>query len=502
MANFLCWFSKKFGSARSAQFQQIESRLEQASKATQPPEYLVNNIRKRLLNQIESERFAQKISPERTFYSVFSRFQKVAASLVLLAMTATIGLTFFLLSPEPSYAEVGKLSVETGQVKIRQAEGSFYQPIDKEAIVRVGDNIRVEKDSLALLSLRDASKIKLAEETELEIKSFQVNEAELRQSDVKVTLLSGSVETVVQKNENAALQIQTASGTVEAQNAKFSVTINPETGKTEVATTEDQVDVTSVNNPESQSLVAGQTATIGEATDTVAVTDSPAVAAVEPALPNLESIKLKIDLAQIRSFDALIAAQRGELESAKKVQELVRNELQQLATELGAGEIEANETTALRLLLQQFFTEGVERQICLADLNKIEYIEEILSYYYISPNLLHGIPEFELLPKNYKPKPALRSLYAALKVYQLARIEEVRPFADKLLNILVTDSASIISSGDVLLLTEKLLTDIDQPIYLAVLRTLLVQTPEEGRALLEKKIAELEDQVQAYIGGR
>lgn len=500
MANFLCWFSKKFGSAKSAHFQQIESRLEQASKATQPPEYLVNNIRKRLLNQIESESFAQKISPERTFYSVFSRFQKVAASLVLIAMTMGIGLTFFLFSPKSSYAEVGKISVETGQVKIRSAEGSFYQPIEKEAIVRVGDNIRVEKNSLALLSLRDTSKIKLSEETELEIKSFQANGTELKQSDVKVTLLSGSVETIVQKNENAALQIQTASGTVQAQNAKFSVTIDPETGKTEVATTEDQVDVTSVNNSQSQSLVAGQTATISEVTDTVAVTDSPSTVVTEPALPNLENIKLKIDLAKIRSFDALIAAQKGEIENAKKIQALVQNELQQLDKELGAEQIETNEATALRLLVQQFFVESTDRQTCLADLSKIEYIEEILSYYYISPNLLYGLPEFELLPKNYKPKPALRSLYATLKVYQLARIEEVRPYADKLLNVLVTESASIIIAGDVSPLTESFLANIDQPIYLAALRTLAAQIPEAGQALIQQKITELEGRVQKYVG--
>lgn len=465
------------------------------------------NIKKRLLNQIKSQqedaRFEKRMQPRRLRLPsllTFAALKKTVASLILALVVGGISFTISLYGDSAAQTKVAWVSAESGEVKILSAGGEFFQTISGEVAVKLGDTIRVGKDSVASLRFWDASKMRLTPETELAITSFQLDSLENEKSAVRVALLSGSVDTVVNREKTSpAFEIATPSGSVAAKKAKFSVSLDKQTGKVEVATSESSVAVTSSakqpdNKNETVALVAGQTAVFSDDKVFVAATDenSEEVAATFTP-PAFSKVLTATDFVQIHFFDALSAAQKGDTWIAKQIEAGVEDDLAAILKEFGVTKT-ANQLTTLVGLLEKYYAENPKLPALLANLNRADSVAQILNYYFIKPSLLRGIPEFELLAKsNYQPPADLQNLFALLKAKQLAS-RAIQP-------TVVTLTTELLSEIALSANFSQLVGEMNQPVYLFTLRELAPLVAAEKQALVISQITELEAQVAKYIGG-
>jgi hypothetical protein len=459
------------------------------------------NIKKRLLNQIaaqkEAARFDKAMRPHKNRFGLFpATVQKTVASFILLLVVGGISLTVSLYRDSTANTKIAWVSTESGVVKILPAGGDFFQTITGEVAVRLGDTIRVDKDSIASLRFWDASKMRLTPETEVAITNFQLDTLENEKSTVRVALLAGSVDTVVNREKTSpAFEIATPSGNVAAKKAKFSVSLDKQTGKVEVATSESSVAVTpaspSNDSGETVALVAGQTAVFSDDKVLVAATDEGDAEVATFTPPAFNKILTETDFIQIHLFDALAAAQKGDTWVAQKIEAGVAEDLAQILKEFGVVKT-ADQITTLISLVEKHYPNNPKLAAATANLGRANSVAQILNYYFIQPSLLRGIPEFELLAKsNYQPPAQLQNLFALLKARQLAS-RAIQPTIETL----TTELISELAAGNF----EKLVAEMDQPVYLFALRELAPLLPEEKQAVVTGKITELEAQVAEYIG--
>jgi hypothetical protein len=462
------------------------------------------NIKKRLLNQIKAQkedaRFEKRMQPRRfrlPSLLTFATFQKTVASLILLLVVGGISFTVSLYRDSAAETKVAWVSAESGVVRILPAGGEFFREITGEVAVRLGDTIRVGKDSAASLRFWDASKMRLTPETEVAITSFELDNLQNEKSAVRVALLSGSVDTVVNREKTSpAFEIATPSGNVAAKKAKFSVSLDKQTGKVAVATSESSVAVTSssptsVTN-ETVALVAGQTAVFSDDKVLVAATDEDSESAVAFIPPAFSKVLTATDFVQIHFFDALSAAQKGDTWIAKQIEAGIEEDLAGILKEFGVTKT-ANQITALITLLEKNYAENPKLPALIANLNRANSVAQILNYYFIQPSLLRGIPEFELLAKsNYQPPAELQNIFALLKAKQLAS-RAIQPTVTTLTSELLSELAL---SADF----TKLVGEMNQPVYLFALRELTLLVAVEKQALVATRITELEAQIEKYIG--
>ena len=404
-----------------------------------------------------------------------------------------MGIVFTFVSPaDPVFAEVARLSVEKGVAHQRSVGEESFSIVVGEASVRLGDTIRLELDSSARLSFLDKSEIELTSETELSIIEFQQYENETEKNKVKVNVVSGSVLV----NATSAFEIETPTGSIEANKAEFSVEINQESGAAIVQANKETVAIKSLNDGQEMfALEAGQTATMSSSQVLLAET------VVQPQnleLPKIEELLTKIDIIQIRSFDTLIIAQSGEVNIAQKNQALLREELKGILSSLTLTEVEINSMEALELLLRENYLESPQLSEIFSYLTKIKRVESILNYYLAGTELLRGLPEFELLPSNYRPPTRFRNIFAVLRVRQLA-YEEARSFAKELTSILINDLIASIQAGNNQELLKEIQEGMNEPIYLSSLEKI-----QESVPLLDEQLSQLinklKKEIEAYKG--
>lgn len=439
------------------------------------------------------DRFAAWRSPA---FLLFLR--KVVAFAILIIVFVGVAGTAFVYEMQEARAEVARVAVESGVVKIREASGTFFRSVEGEATVRVGDTIRVEEDSTARMIFFDASEMWLTADTEIAIADFNLAFRGMERSGVQVALLAGSVETTVAKDVNdPVFEIATSTGSVEAQNAKFSVKIDPETGATKVQTEEDTVAVKSIKSNESVSLVAGETVVF--ASEKVLAAEI--VAAAETELLPLGRLQTGTDIIQIRMFDALIAAQDGNSKTAQKIKNTAQEQLALLLVECGMADPGTDRVEVLELFLRNNYPEGPPRDIVSKYLARAATVEKVLNYYFADLALLRGRPEFEILADSgYTPPGRLRNLFATLRAGQLAH-QEVQPIISELMEALTVELAGDLLGRETEQRVSELLSGMQaQPIYLPALQKLQPIIPSKARYLVDNKIVELVAGVSAYAG--
>jgi len=421
----------------------------------------------------------------------FSIFKQATAFAMLVVVVGGITAASLFTQTETAVAQ---LSVGLGVVKIRTAESNFFEDVQDMVTVRLGDTIRVDKNSSAELTFFDASEMQLTEGTEIAIIEFSPDYISREKSGVKVAVLSGSVETTVDK-AYGSFEVETPSGSVEAQNAKFSVAVNSQTGSTKIETSEDMIAVKSSTSSESVPLVAGEAVVFADPAS------AQVLLSAESNPVSIDQIASDADFIKIRSFDALIAAQDGDVAIARKVRASTREKLDLLIAELGVPEVETDQLAALEIFVRKNYIVGPIRDSVLANLDRAAKVEQILNYYFVAPQFLKGVPEFEILADSrFTPSGKLRNLFAILRAQQLAHVE-IRPIIDELIAELTIELAGSLRNGDL----EKQLTDViqrmdNQPIFLSVLEKLKALIPSENYALVDTEIEAMQQTVQEYVG--
>ncbi len=418
-------------------------------------------------------------------------FRQVTAFAMLFIVIGGIALTSFI---SQTQAAVAQLFVESGIVKIKTAESDIFEDVQNVAAIRLGDTIRVEQDSAAELTFFDESEMWLTEGTEIAIVEFNPNFISREKSAVRVAVIAGSVETTVSK-ETGAFEIETLAGSVEAQNAKFSVAVNSQTGSTKIQTSEDVVAVKSSVGSEIVVLVAGEEV-IFEDPDFVEILS----AEIDPL--SIEQIATNIDFIKIRGFDALIAAQKNKIEISGKIRAVAQEKLELLIADLGLQVIEANRSAVLEIFIRKNYPVVLAREKALASLNQFVKVEQILNYYFVAPQFLRGVPEFEILASShFTPSGELRNLFTVLRARQLAHTE-IYDTIDELALELTIELVNNLRSGN---FTEQLIQILqqmeDQSIFIPTLEKLESIVPSIVRGLVSDKISQLKELVREYVEG-
>lgn len=457
------------------------------------------NLPKTLPNTLWRESARGNFGQKRSF-SFFSILRQATALAMLVVVVGGIALTSFI---SQTRTVVAQLSVESGVVRIKEANSPFFVAVDSIATIRLGDTIRVEMDSAAQLAFYDASKMYLTESTEVAITEFDPDYITREKSEVKVAVLSGSVEAEVAK-ENSSFEIETPTGSVAAQNAKFSVAVNPETGSTKIAASEDVVAVKSTTDTEAVALVAGQAIVFADEASELLISKAAEEVATEEVvaeLPAIETIATDIDFIQIRTFDALIAAQKDEMIVAGKIRNGIQEKLDTLLADLGLGELEGSELEALEIFVRKNYLAGPQRDATLTHLKRTEKLSSILNYYFVAPQFLTGVPEFEILADSrYEPSGKLRNLFAVLQAKRLAHTE-IHVTIDELVAQMTIELAEDLRRQNTANQLAQLLERMDdQPVFLAVLQKLSPMIPSESRAAIDHTIQAMESVVEGYVG--
>jgi len=423
---------------------------------------------------------------------IFTVFRQAVAFVMLFVVVGGVFLTSFI---SQTHIVVAQLLVESGVVKIKEADASFFVVVDAAATVRLGDTIRVESNSTAGLTFFDASKMHLTESTEVAITEFKPDYVSREKGDVTVAVLTGSVEAEVAKEGSSSFGVKTSTGSVEAQNAKFSVAVNPETGSTKIQTSKDVVAVKSVHDSESVALIAGEAVVFTDGSE--ALISKTASEIME--IPLIDEIIADTELIKIRSFDALISAQKNETEIARKILMAVNDQVKLLAFRFGLPEVENNQLSSLEIFIRKNYLFDPSREIALANLNQTATVGEVLNYYFVAPQFLRGVPELEVLAGgDYIPHGRLRNLFAILKAKQLAHVE-IHPRVDELVADVTIELVANILGGDVRLVDVLRWMD-GQPIFLPVLEKIEPMVPSQNSTIIEAEIQKMREAIRRYVG--
>ena len=420
----------------------------------------------------------------------FGILRQATAFALLLVVGGGVILTSFV---SQTRTAVAQLSVESGIVKIRTAESPFFEKIQKSATIRLGDTVRVENNSTAALNFFDASKMRVTENSEIAITEFSPDFISRENSAVKVAVLAGSVETIVAKEAGNSFEVETSTGSVEAQNATFSVAIDPTDGSTKIETTEEMVAVRSLESSTAVALTAGESVVFAEA-EIVALAEISPEIIPEFVPPAIADVRTKSEFIKIRFFDSLIAAEDEDIELAKKIRTDAKTTIAELAESFGVVD---GDLDALALFVRKNYSDDELRSQILADIGQATTLGEILNYYFLAPRKLRGVPEFEILARDgYFPLARVRNLVAVLRAGELAHIE-VRPLAADLIAEFIVDLSTDLSAQKAL---DFIATTKNQPIFLPVLRGLLSNADESTTIILQNTIAEMEATISEYLG--
>jgi hypothetical protein len=430
----------------------------------------------------------------RSFFSFFSVLKQATAVAMLTIVVGGIALTSFVSQTQTAVAQ---LSVSSGIVRIRVADSPFFEEVRRVATIRLGDTIRVEEDSGADLTFFDDSEMRLAENSEVAITEFSPDFLTREKSAVKVAVLAGSVETTVAK-ESGSFEVETPTSSVEAQNAKFSVAVNPDTGSTKIEASEDMVAVKSNNNPESVALIAGEAVVFADEASAALISRSTEALA---ELPTIEEIATDIDFIKIRNFDALIAAQKDDITVARKIRSGIEERLDLLLLAIGIEEIEGGELEAIEIFIRKNYLAGPKRDTAMVNLARAEQVGNILNYYFVAPQFLAGVPEFEILADSrYTPSGQLRNLFAILRAKQLAHTE-IHATIDELAVQLTIELAENLRRQNLSDQLAQILDRMeDQPVFLSVLEKLAPMIPSENRASVYREIRAMKKAIRFYVG--
>ncbi|MCF7836407.1 FecR domain-containing protein [Candidatus Gracilibacteria bacterium] len=428
----------------------------------------------------------------------FIVLRQATAFAMLLIVGGGITLTSFITQTQTAVAQ---LAVSSGVVQVREAQSTFFEEVAGFATIRLGDTIRVGVNSTADLSFYDASKMHLTASTEVSITEFSPNYISREKSGVKVAVLSGSVNAEVAAKEDSSFQVETSTGSVEAQNAKFSVAINPQTGSTKIQSSEDSEDVVAVKsskNSESVALIAGEAVIFADPASEMLVSKN---ASGEIELPSITKIASEAEFIKIRSFDALVSAQDGDVAIANKIRAGIEEKLDSLLIASGVAEIHGGGMEALQIFVSKNYLVGEQRAATLANLQQAGEINQILNYYFVSPRFLKGVPEFEILANSsFTPSGKLRNLFAVLRAKQLAHTE-IHATIDTLAARLTLELAENLRRQNLTAELAQILQRMEnQPIFLSVLTNLQSLIPIQDSAVVEKEIQTLEQRIQKYAG--
>jgi hypothetical protein len=446
------------------------------------------------------EKTRENFETEDMEFAFFAFLKRATAFAVLIIIIASIGITTLVSQTQTAVAQ---LSVNSGIVKLREAKSPFFEEVSGIITIRLGDTIRVEKNSTAELSFYDASKMSLTESTEVAITEFAPNFISREDSAVKVALLSGAINAEVAK-EKSSFSVETTNGSVEAQNAKFSVSIDS-TGKTKIKTSEDSVAVKSIQSSESVALIEGEAIVFADANSEVLISKNldknEEIKQEDIQFPNIEKIAQDIDFIKIRSFDALIDAQKDKITVARKIHKITKEKLSMLLSSVGIEEIDSGGLDAMKIFISKNYPVSDQREIILQNLTQIGQLRQILNYYFVAPQFLRGAPEFQILAKsNYQPYGKLRNIFTVLRAKKLAHVE-IHPMVDDLANQLTIELVDDLREYGFGSRLENVLDHMDdQPIFLPVLRQMRILLPEGIVESVDQRIGVMEGRVAEYMG--
>jgi hypothetical protein len=427
----------------------------------------------------------------------FISLRQAVALATLLVVVFGIALTSFLSQIQTTLAEeVGRLEIQLGTVKVRSADQPFFAEVFDGSVVHVGDTIRVEAGSEAVLAFLDKSQIQISPETELAITDFHLDVVDVGKSTVKVALVAGTLEATVAKElADAAFAIETPSGVVEAQKAQFAVVVDAR-GATTVTANESGVAFT-------PSLAGSEPTLIAEGQAGVSSGNAVQLSQAEEAaqiLPIAELANLT-DIWQIRTFDALIAAQGSSMSEARGILEMINTGLRMELKRLAVVDTPDDLLTALALAIEENYLEIPERAAALTDLALADQTLTVLNYYFVAPEQRVGVPEIAMVREaRYQPSAELKKLFAVLSARNLAaKSSEV--LVTELVRVVAQNYGRSLARADAENYTKKLLADMAaQPIYLPALREMRLTAPASVRYLLDRKIVELEAIFSGYVG--
>lgn len=430
------------------------------------------------------------------------RLRRVSAFAVVVLLLMSVVLVSFVSQTQTTLAEVARLDVQSGSVKIRPANEKFFTIANDGMSMYVGDTLRVESDSGAELAFLDHSTLRLAADTEIEITAFRADTDILANSQVNLALVTGVVNVDVAKGSTTAtFAIETPSGTVSAQKAKFSVEVG-KNGATQVITDEETVALRTDDTTTTE-LTAGKTALLADSGGIeIATTQVVGTPSSKLDLPDPSAVATELDILQIRLFGALSDAQAGNTEVAQKTKTAVGSDLTRLLADFGVTDVVSDQTAVLSMTLIDQTADTTERSEALYYLTVIDQLESILDHYFVTPTLRQGVPELELVrSQNYQPTAQLHRIYTALYAQSLAA-ESAGVAVQQLITTVAAEyTAQFATVDDPVAYTTVLLRGMaNQPLYLDFLQALQAAAPAEVQVLLTKKIAELDAARASYIG--
>lgn len=430
----------------------------------------------------------------------------IALTVLIIFASGTV-FTIFILQPRPALAEIGRLSIESGVVRVREANQIFFSEVMTNSPIRIGDTIRVEENGTANLAFLDRSAVRLRQKTEISITYFQTDNSNVGESSVRIALLAGKIEAnIAEKSDTAYFSIETPTGVVRAKKSKFAVSVMA-SGHTEVIANEKTITLKTNNSALATSLIAGQTALLSVGKDILVADTStnPENYAMDATnLLDIKALSAEIDILQIRIFGALADAQNGKLEEARLIESAVQERLTDILKSFGVENASANRTEALSLLLKSQLSKSPELEKTFHYLAMIDNIDTILNHYFVAPSFRQGVPEIEIAKRdNYAPPAKLVRLFAALRAKELA-LSTVEPIVESLITAVTNEySTDITSKGTPVQNTEKLFTGMaNQPIYISILQKIKISVaPGFGiRDLINAKVDDLENILEAYKG--
>lgn len=436
---------------------------------------------------------------------------RAAAFAVVVIMVGSVTLLSFVAQSRETLAEVARIDLTSGVVKIRAADDVFYTTAKTGDSVHVGDIVRVESAGSARIAFHDRSTLDLAEKTEIAITNPKPETLALANTpeQVKVAVLSGSVSAKVsQVVRSSAFAIETSKGTVEAkENAEVAVSVSP-TGTTEVTTGSGDVSLTPTDAAISTDIAVGTRATLAESNtvvlEVVKVEPAPVVAVVKPVVrpiivdDGFDALVVDVDILKTRSFDALSLVENGDALAASRSLITLAATLTNIAKRIEvAPDASTAEITAA--IANKYAKRGYASVV--RDLEIIALTREAATAAVNQPLLRRGVPEFVLATNHrYAPPAELRKLFAVLALRNFAA-PDVAAYADRLSAIVIPGYAREFARTDAAVWLTNLLAGMgDEPVYLPALRTLLADSPTALQPAIAEKITALEKTLAEYVG--
>ncbi len=162
-------------------------------------------------------------------------------------------LIIFIFSPQVFCQEVGKIVSTQGRVDIFKDGCQSAVPAREDELVSVGDSIRTKSGSKAQVIFRDKSVLKLAQNSKVSIKDYQLDDKERRRSAV-IELSRGKARAIIEKTPSGAdfvIVTPNAQGTVKGSD----VTAFYQAGNSGMFVSEGKLSVINIAHPKDSIIV-------------------------------------------------------------------------------------------------------------------------------------------------------------------------------------------------------------------------------------------------------